>query len=101
MRIGNRLALALGKVIGSTSRLFEVRGGSTLPGRAALLLSPGLVPNMVKELPLGSVLVTGTNGKTTTATLLASVLDLAGMTPVHNRTGANLMAGIAIGRAHV
>jgi UDP-N-acetylmuramyl tripeptide synthase len=50
---------------------------------------------MVKELPLGSVLVTGTNGKTTAATLLASVLDRAGMTPVHNRTGANLMAGIA------
>jgi len=95
MRIGNRLALALGKGIGSTSRLFEVGGGSTLPGRAVRLFSPSFVPNMVKELPLGSVLVTGTNGKTTTATLLASVLDLAGMTPVHNRTGANLMAGIA------
>jgi UDP-N-acetylmuramyl tripeptide synthase len=50
---------------------------------------------MIRELPLGCVLVTGTNGKTTTSALLASMLDLAGMTPVHNRTGANLMAGIA------
>src|SRR5450756_301915 len=95
MRTGNRLALALGKGLGSTSRLFKVGGGSTLPGRAARILSPSLVPNMVKELPLGCVLVTGTNGKTTTAALLAGILDRAGMTPVHNRTGANLMAGIA------
>jgi UDP-N-acetylmuramyl tripeptide synthase len=95
MRTGNRLALALGKGLGFTSRLFKVGGGSTLPGRAARFLSPGFVPDMVRELPLGSVLVTGTNGKTTTATLLASILDRAGMTPLHNRTGANLMAGIA------
>jgi UDP-N-acetylmuramyl tripeptide synthase len=95
MRTGNRLALVIGKFIGSTSRLLKVGGGSTLPGRAARFLSSGLVTNMVKELPLGCVLVTGTNGKTTTATLLASILDRAGMTPVHNRTGANLMAGIA------
>jgi UDP-N-acetylmuramyl tripeptide synthase len=95
MRIGNRLALAFGKGLGFSSRLLNVGGGSTLPGRAARRLYPSFVPNMVKELPLGSVLVTGTNGKTTTATLLASILDRTGMTPVHNRTGANLMAGIA------
>jgi len=95
MRLGNRLALTTGKGLGFTSRLLNVGGGSTLPGRAARLLYPGFVPDMVKELPLGSVLVTGTNGKTTTATLLAGILDRAGMTPVHNRTGANLMAGIA------
>jgi UDP-N-acetylmuramyl tripeptide synthase len=95
MHTGNRLALALGKGIGSTSRLLKAGGGSTLPGRAARRMSPSFVPNMVKGLPLGCVLVTGTNGKTTTATLLASILDRAEMTPVHNRTGANLLAGIA------
>ncbi len=70
-------------------------GGSTLPGRVARKLSSHFVPDMVQSLPLGCALVTGTNGKTTTATLLAELLDRAGMTPVHNRTGANLMAGIA------
>ncbi len=95
MQFGTRLALILGKVIGATSRLLNVGGGSTLPGRVARRVYPGFVPSMVAGLPLGCALVTGTNGKTTTATLLASILDNAGMTPVHNRTGANLMAGIA------
>ncbi|MHB8896374.1 MAG: MurT ligase domain-containing protein [Candidatus Geothermincolia bacterium] len=95
MRFGTRAALLLGKAIGSTSRALNAGGGSTLPGRVARRIYPGFVPSMVNELPLGCILVTGTNGKTTTSTLLASILDRAGMTPVHNRTGANLMAGIA------
>ncbi len=95
MQFRTRLALATGKVIGASSRLLDIGGGSTLPGRVARRMYPGFVPSMVSELPLGCALVTGTNGKTTTATLLASILDRAGMTPVHNRTGANLMAGIA------
>ena len=66
-----------------------------MPGRVARTVSPAFVPSMVEGLPLGCTLITGTNGKTTTATLLASVLKRAGETPVHNRTGANLMAGIA------
>jgi len=95
MRSRTKAALLLGKTIGSLSRSLKMGGGSTLPGRVARRVDPGFVPTMVKGLPLGCVLVTGTNGKTTTSTLLASVLDKAGMTPVHNRTGANLMAGIA------
>lgn len=70
-------------------------GGSTLPGRVARRLDGGFIRSLVGDLPMGSILITGTNGKTTTATLLASILDKARMTPVHNRTGANLMAGIA------
>jgi UDP-N-acetylmuramyl tripeptide synthase len=95
MRFATRTALLLGKTIGSASRAFKFGGGSTLPGRVARRLDPAFVSDMVKELPLGCVLITGTNGKTTTSALLASILDRAGMTPVHNRTGANLMAGIA------
>jgi UDP-N-acetylmuramyl tripeptide synthase len=41
------------------------------------------------------VIVTGTNGKTTTARLLASVLEDSGYTLVHNRSGANLIYGLA------
>lgn len=95
MQFGTRITLAACKAIGASSRLLKFGGGSTLPGRVARRLNRGFVPALVRELPLGCALVTGTNGKTTTATLLASVLDRAGMTPVHNRTGANLMAGIA------
>jgi UDP-N-acetylmuramyl tripeptide synthase len=95
MRFATRTSLLLGKSIGSASRSLSFGGGSTLPGRVARRVDPAFVPALVKELPLGCVLITGTNGKTTTATLLASILNRAGITPVHNRTGANLMAGIA------
>ena len=95
MDVQTRSALLIGKALGSASRVLRFGGGSTLPGRVARAVNPSFVPSMVSGLPLGRVLITGTNGKTTTATLLASVLEGAGITPVHNRTGANLMAGIA------
>ena len=95
MQLGARAAIAMGKTIGASSRLLDVGGGSTLPGRFARRVYHQFVPSMVRELPDGCALITGTNGKTTTATLLASMLDQAGITPVHNWTGANLMAGIA------
>jgi lipid II isoglutaminyl synthase (glutamine-hydrolysing) len=85
----------MGKTVGASSRLLDLGGGSTLPGRLARGVYQGFVPSMVRKLPEGCILITGTNGKTTTATLLAWILDKAGITPVHNRTGANLMAGIA------
>jgi lipid II isoglutaminyl synthase (glutamine-hydrolysing) len=90
-----RIALITGKAAGGLSRLLGFGGGSTLPGRLAIMIDPGFVREMTSTLPEGCVLVTGTNGKTTTAALVASILEGAGTKPVHNRTGANLMAGIA------
>ncbi|HEU5298235.1 MAG TPA: MurT ligase domain-containing protein, partial [bacterium] len=43
----------------------------------------------------GTVIVTGTNGKTTTSRLITRILETAGLVSVHNRAGANLAAGIA------
>jgi lipid II isoglutaminyl synthase (glutamine-hydrolysing) len=88
-------ALLLGKAIGFSSRLVGAGGGTTLPGRVARKLAPGFVRSIVESLPGGCMLVTGTNGKTTTSAIISSVLEDAGSRPVHNRTGANLMAGIA------
>ncbi len=95
MHLRTRVALLLGKAAGATARALDAGGGSSLPGRIARAVSPAFVPEMASSLPLGCALVTGTNGKTTTSALLASGLDRAGMSPVHNRTGANLMTGIA------
>src|SRR5450759_2824629 len=75
MRPSTRTALLLGKGIGNASRTLKFGGGSTLPGRVARRVNPAFVETMVKELPLGCALITGTNGKTTTATLLASIED--------------------------
>ncbi len=49
---------------------------------------------MASLLTGGCVLVSGTNGKTTTSNLLAGMLRASGLHPVHNRVGANLMTGI-------
>jgi len=95
MQRATKLALAIGKTVGTVSRLLGAGGGSTLPGRVARAIYGNFVPSMLGGLPLGCILISGTNGKTTTSTLLANILDNAGLKPVHNRTGANLMAGIA------
>ncbi len=71
------------------------RGGSTLPGLVGLRLAPQLLAELARTHRLGNVLVTGTNGKTTTARLLAGMAGLAGVTLAHNRAGANLPAGVA------
>jgi UDP-N-acetylmuramyl tripeptide synthase len=54
-----------------------------------------LVPTLCARLERGTLLVTGTNGKTTTARMLAHMLRAGGWRPIHNRAGANLVEGIA------
>ncbi len=92
--IGILGALYLGKILIGTTRLLK-RGGTTLPGRAALKISPQLIALMAGQLPRGTVAITGTNGKTTTAALLADIIKESGLNCVHNSSGANLAWGVA------
>ena len=71
------------------------RGGTALPGLVALQIDPDFIAATTKTLPHGIVIVSGTNGKTKTARMLADVVDAAGWHPVHNRSGSNLERGIA------
>lgn len=87
-------AIALGKALMGVSRTLK-QGGTTLPGRAALKLSPQVLPFLSGQLGAGAVAITGTNGKTTTATLLAAIYAEAGRRCLHNSAGANLAWGIA------
>ncbi|HXF82171.1 MAG TPA: MurT ligase domain-containing protein [bacterium] len=88
-------AVAAGKTAAALSRLVRAGGGTTLPGRIARALVPDVTARLAAALPQGTVIVTGTNGKTTTARLITTILAAAGFVPVHNRAGANLAAGIA------
>jgi UDP-N-acetylmuramyl tripeptide synthase len=86
--------LAVARAVGALSRL---RGGgaTSAPGKALLRLDPHALAALAGRLPRGSVLVSATNGKTTTAVLAAGILDRAGIPLVHNQAGANMAGGIA------
>ena len=71
------------------------RGATALPGLVTLTLDPAALSRMTAGFAHGSVLVSGTNGKTTTSRMLADVVRAAGWAPVHNRSGSNLDRGIA------
>jgi lipid II isoglutaminyl synthase (glutamine-hydrolysing) len=90
--LGAKMALA--RALGRLSRL---RGGgaTSAPGKLLLRLEPEAIGELASRLPRGSVLVSATNGKTTTATMTAAILARAGVRIVHNRAGANMAGGIA------
>lgn len=84
-------------ILGKTAlRLNKLTGGGTaLPGLLADKISPDLLKQYIEQnFPDGVILVTGTNGKTTTARLIAGVLDEAKIGYVHNSSGSNLVRGI-------
>ena len=70
------------------------RGGGNVPGALALKLDPQIIAGLAGRLD-GSVVVTGTNGKTTTNGLIADGLAAAGFDVVCNRAGNNMQTGIA------
>jgi UDP-N-acetylmuramyl tripeptide synthase len=88
-------AVHAGRATARASRWLGRGGGTALPGLVAERIEPRLVAKLATRFGGGAVLVTGTNGKTTAARMLASVLREAGMPPVHNREGSNMMRGIA------
>jgi UDP-N-acetylmuramyl tripeptide synthase len=90
-----RLKVALARTLGTLSRRLGRRGGTTLPGRALLRLDPSGIAVLGKKLDRGSVVVSATNGKTTTSAMLASVLEASGAEVVHNRAGSNMNWGVA------
>ncbi len=88
------VATGAGKAAALLSRRLNLGGGTTFPGEIARRVDPHLLEKLAARLPEGCVVITGTNGKTTTARMIANILRQAGLTPVHNRSGANLIDGI-------
>ncbi len=70
-------------------------GGTSLPGLVGLQIAPQVARDLSRQLGGGVLLVAGTNGKTTTATLLAAALSSAGLSIIHNQEGSNLLRGVA------
>jgi lipid II isoglutaminyl synthase (glutamine-hydrolysing) len=86
-------AVWAGKATGTLSRVTRRGGGTTLPGDVARAIDPQILTRLAQDLTYGSIVITGTNGKTTTARLLSWLLEGAGHRVVSNRAGANLIFG--------
>ncbi|HEX7259524.1 MAG TPA: Mur ligase family protein [Candidatus Saccharimonadia bacterium] len=86
--------IAIGKLIIFFSRLLGRGGGSALPGLVAERIDPQIGHKLAKNIPHGSIIVTGTNGKTTTSKMLAKILTDGGESLVVNTAGSNLSRGV-------
>jgi UDP-N-acetylmuramyl tripeptide synthase len=89
------ISLAFARAIRALIRVSGRSGGTTLPGRVLLALRPDAIERLAGRLPDGSILVSSTNGKTTTAAMIASILAASGHEVVHNRAGSNMHWGVA------
>jgi lipid II isoglutaminyl synthase (glutamine-hydrolysing) len=90
--LGAKLAVA--RAAGAVSRV-RGGGGTSLPGKLLMRMEPSAIGALAARLPRGSVVVSATNGKTTTASMAASILRCAGISLVHNQAGANMAGGVA------
>ncbi|MEO6413705.1 MAG: MurT ligase domain-containing protein [Pedococcus sp.] len=85
-------AVVAGKAARAASRLRG--GGSALPGLVAERIDPGFLAHALADVPGGIVVVTGTNGKTTTTKMLVAVLRAHGRSVLTNPTGSNFTRGV-------
>jgi UDP-N-acetylmuramyl tripeptide synthase len=86
--------VAAARAAGRLSRLAGAGGGTTLPGKLLNILDPTAVGRLASRLPRGSAIVSATNGKTTTAAMVAEILAPQ-VRLAHNSAGANLLSGVA------
>ena len=93
-RLPLSLEVAAALAAGRLSRLAGAGGGTTLPGKLLWKLDPGAIDRLAARLPRGVALVSATNGKTTTAAMVAEILSPS-VRLAHNRAGANLVSGVA------
>ncbi|WP_419919618.1 MurT ligase domain-containing protein [Candidatus Poriferisocius sp.] len=89
------LAAGAARGAGHLSRRLGRGGGTTLPGLLLTRLRPEATAEMARSIPGGVALLSGTNGKTTTARLVRAVLDASGARVVANTAGSNLERGVA------
>lgn len=87
------LTVLLGKAVRYAARLRG--GGSALPGLFVERINPNFVPDTLSQLPQGVVIISGTNGKTTTTKMVVALLESQGLKVFTNRTGSNFIRGVA------
>ncbi len=87
------LSLLVGKTLILISRLLGNQG-SSFPGKVARRIYPAILSELAAQVKGKTIVVTGTNGKTTTSNMLASIINETGAILIHNQSGANMLSGI-------
>jgi len=90
----DRLTVIFAKSISVVSTTLGLGAGETWPGEIALSIRPDIARFLSGKLSDGTILIAGTNGKTTTSLMTKTIFEHIGDTVVHNATGANLLNGI-------
>src|SRR5688500_322075 len=86
------LATLAGKAVKTVAKLRG--GGSALPGLVAEKIDPNFLPRTLGNLPQGVIVISGTNGKTTTTKMVVELLQGQGLKVFTNRTGSNFTRGV-------
>ncbi|MGI8475820.1 MAG: MurT ligase domain-containing protein [Thermomicrobiales bacterium] len=89
-------AIAAAKAASAAIRRSNRGGGTVAPGLIADRVDPAMLTKLAARLERGVIVVAGTNGKTTTARMIADILEADGARVVHNRSGSNLVRGVAV-----
>ncbi|MEH1852203.1 MAG: Mur ligase family protein [Nostoc sp.] len=92
LRLG--FAVSVAKSVTFIVQSLRLGAASVLPGAIARRIEPRLLQFLSQQVKNGVILIAGTNGKTTTALLLCTILERKGFRVTHNSTGANLENGL-------
>jgi len=93
MKVRKLMAVLIGKLVIILSRIAGNQG-TDLPGRVARKIYPLILSDLAGNIKREIIIVTGTNGKTTTSNMIAAIIKENGCSLVHNQAGANLLSGI-------
>lgn len=93
MSLQIRFTILIGKTALLLTRLLRRGSGSALPGLIAEKLNKNLLEHFSRQIP-NKVLITGTNGKTTTQKILGNILKESGIKYIANASGSNMKRGI-------
>ncbi|MFM9157566.1 MAG: Mur ligase family protein, partial [Dolichospermum sp.] len=88
------LAVSIAKSVTFLVRSVRIGAASVLPGAIARRIEPQILRLLSQQVKQGVMIIAGTNGKSTTALLLCTILQRKGFRIAHNSTGANLENGL-------
>ena len=94
MKLRSKLAIKCAKTTSYLIKKLNRGSGVTLPGYVARLIDPQILSTMASMVREKTIVTMGTNGKTTTNSILYHALKAEGKSVIINRTGANMLNGI-------